>query len=148
MSDLAATARAIIDATAYMTLGTADEEGVPWASPVWYATADHREFVWISRPEARHSQNIAVRPQVSIAFFDSHVPIDTGEGVQVSATAEQVQGAEVDRVMEIFSRESLAQGGGAYTGDDVRGAAHLRPYRAIASETFLGRNGRRTLVEI
>ena len=27
----------IIDAARYMVLATADEDGLPWASPVWFA---------------------------------------------------------------------------------------------------------------
>jgi nitroimidazol reductase NimA-like FMN-containing flavoprotein (pyridoxamine 5'-phosphate oxidase superfamily) len=42
-------ARAIIDANLYMTLGTADEEGQPWVTPVFYATGDYTEFYWVSR---------------------------------------------------------------------------------------------------
>jgi hypothetical protein len=42
--DLGALARSIIDSNRYMTLGTADGSGVPWVSPVWYASADYREF--------------------------------------------------------------------------------------------------------
>jgi hypothetical protein len=33
--DLASVARGIIDLNLYMTLGTADEDGRPWASPVY-----------------------------------------------------------------------------------------------------------------
>lgn len=149
MSGLEETARAIVDATSYMTLGTADEDGVPWVTPVWYAAADYREFLWISRPEARHSYNIAVRPQVSIVFWDSHVPIGTGKGVYVAAGAEQVtDAAEIARGMEIFSRRSESQGGRTYTADDVREPAHLRLYHAVVTEHWLGLNDRRTRVEI
>ena len=63
-----AMARAIVDANSYLTLGTADAEGLPWASPVWYAPASYREFFWVSKPGARHSQNIAVRPEVGIVI--------------------------------------------------------------------------------
>jgi hypothetical protein len=35
----AAIARETIDASLYMTLATADHEGRPWASPVYYAVA-------------------------------------------------------------------------------------------------------------
>jgi hypothetical protein len=28
----------------FMTIGTTDEEGVPWVSPAWYAPAEYREF--------------------------------------------------------------------------------------------------------
>ena len=40
----------------------ADEAGLPWASPVWFASVDLREFFWVSSPDARHSRNLAVRP--------------------------------------------------------------------------------------
>jgi nitroimidazol reductase NimA-like FMN-containing flavoprotein (pyridoxamine 5'-phosphate oxidase superfamily) len=56
--------RAIVDANRYMTLATADEDGRPWASPVWFATIDRRELFWVSRPDARHSRNIAERPEL------------------------------------------------------------------------------------
>ena len=36
--DLGAIAKAIIDSNLYLTLGTADEAGRPWVSPVYYAT--------------------------------------------------------------------------------------------------------------
>ena len=57
----------------YMTLATADADGVPWASPVWYATEDGRDFYWVSDPGARHSRNIAQRPEIAIVIFDSTV---------------------------------------------------------------------------
>jgi hypothetical protein len=41
--ELAATARVIVDSNRSMTLATADESGVRWASPVWFASADYRE---------------------------------------------------------------------------------------------------------
>ena len=37
--ELGAIARRDIDSHQFMTIGTADEEGVPWVSPVWYAPA-------------------------------------------------------------------------------------------------------------
>ena len=45
---LADVARAIIDANSYMTIGSADESGLPWVSPVWFAPVDRREFFWVS----------------------------------------------------------------------------------------------------
>jgi len=42
--ELGAIARRIIDSNRFMTLGTADEEGVPWVSPAWYAPAEYREY--------------------------------------------------------------------------------------------------------
>jgi hypothetical protein len=84
-----ATARAIIDANGYMTLATADASGLPWATPVWFAPVGYREFLWVSSPEARHSRNLAERPQLGIVFFDSRAPIGTGQGVYMSAPADR-----------------------------------------------------------
>ena len=56
--------RAIIDGHWYMTLATADASGKPWASPVWFAHDGYHESLWISKPAARHSVNLAVRPQL------------------------------------------------------------------------------------
>jgi nitroimidazol reductase NimA-like FMN-containing flavoprotein (pyridoxamine 5'-phosphate oxidase superfamily) len=41
--DLAVLARAILDANRYLTLGTADESGRPWVSPVYYAIDGYRD---------------------------------------------------------------------------------------------------------
>jgi hypothetical protein len=43
-----ATARRVIDSNQFMTIGTADDEGVPWVSPVWYTPVEYREFFWVS----------------------------------------------------------------------------------------------------
>lgn len=138
VSEREAAAKAIVDANSYMTLGTADAEGVPWASPVWFAAASYREYFWVSKPGARHSQNIAVRPEVGIVIFDSTVPINTGQAVYLDALAEQVtDDAELARGMAVFSERSLEQGAGVWTPEDVGRSARLRLYRARASEQFV-----------
>jgi nitroimidazol reductase NimA-like FMN-containing flavoprotein (pyridoxamine 5'-phosphate oxidase superfamily) len=129
--------RSIVDASAYMTLATADERGSPWASPVWYATADYREFVWISAPQARHSRNLAARPEIAIVVFDSTQPPGTGEGAYLSAHAEMVAEPELDRCIEIFSTVSLRQGLAALSRAEVEPPARLRVYRAIATAYYV-----------
>jgi pyridoxamine 5'-phosphate oxidase-like protein len=46
----------IVEANRYMTLSTADADGVPWASPVWYAPDGPDALLWVSDPSARHSR--------------------------------------------------------------------------------------------
>jgi hypothetical protein len=151
-NDPGAIARAIIDSNRYMTLGTADETGVPWVSPVWYATADYREFFWVSSPEAQHSRNVAARPQVAIVIFDSHAPVGTGQGVYMAALAQELSGDELERGIEVFSHRSEADGAPAWTGDDVRPPQPYRIYRATVSEHWVldkaGRPDRRTPVAV
>jgi pyridoxine/pyridoxamine 5'-phosphate oxidase len=135
--DPASTAKAMIDANLYMVLGTADEHGRPWVSPVYYAHVDYREFVWVSRSETLHSRNLLARPEVSIVIFDSSVPIGTGQGVYMAATAEEVTGDARVAAMAVFSRRSLGHGGGAVALDDVEAPAKLRLYRATAAAHYI-----------
>lgn len=104
------TAREIVDANRYMTLGTADESGRPWVSPVWFATEDYREFFWVSSPEARHSRNLAARPQLGMVIFDSQVPVGGAQAVYMAAVAEELADADLERGIAIFTRRSEAQG--------------------------------------
>ena len=134
--ELGAIGRQIIDSNRYMTLGTADESGQPWVSPVWYAPAGYRELFWVSSPEARHSRNLATRPELAIVIFDSTAPIGTGgeHAVYMSALAEQPAGGDLDQGIEVFSRRSEEQGGRAWTREDVLPPAPYRLYRATVSE--------------
>jgi uncharacterized protein YhbP (UPF0306 family) len=131
------TALTIIDASRYMTLATADGSGSPWASPVWFAHDRYRDFLWVSRPEARHSLNIAARRKVAIVIFDSTAEIGTGQGVYLEASAEQLAGAAREDAMAIFSHRSQAQGGRAWTLRDVEDPAPHRFYRAAVSSHYL-----------
>jgi hypothetical protein len=130
--DLASTARAIIDSSLYMVLGTADEEGRPWISPVFFAAAAYREFFWISSPEVTHSRNIAARREVSIVVFDSRVPAGTGQGVYMSAKAETLAGAELERGLAVYPG-SAERGGRTMTPEQVQAPAAYRLYRAAVS---------------
>lgn len=146
MPDPAAVARAIIDANLYLVLGTADQAGRPWVSPVYYAPAGHADFLWVSSPETTHSRNLEARGEVSIVIFDSSVPIGTGQGVYMSAVAEEVTGDDRAEAIDIFSRRSLSHGGREWTVADVEPPARLRLYRAVARDQFLGVDDRRVPV--
>jgi uncharacterized protein YhbP (UPF0306 family) len=135
--DLGAIARAIIDSNMYMTLGTADENGRPWVSPVYYAPERYLDFYWVSSPEAKHSRNLAARPEVSIVIFDSRTPVGSGQGVYMSAVAEELMGDDIERGIAVFSRRSEAHGAGEWNLEDVRPPARHRLYRATASEHFV-----------
>jgi nitroimidazol reductase NimA-like FMN-containing flavoprotein (pyridoxamine 5'-phosphate oxidase superfamily) len=137
MTDLAATAREIIDQSMYMVLGTADEAGRPWVSPVYFAAGEYSHFYWVSLPDAQHSRNLAGRPEVSIVVFDSGVPIGTGQGVYMSARAEELAGEDVERAIEIFSRRGEKHGGRSWSADDVRPPAPHWLYRASVDRHWM-----------
>jgi pyridoxamine 5'-phosphate oxidase-like protein len=139
--DPAAIARAIIDANLYMVVGTADTTGLPWVSPVYYAPAGYRELLWLSSPDARHSRNIQTRPEVGIVIFDSSVPINTGQGVYMSAAAKQLDDSDVADGIELFSQRSVRHGGPPFTASDVREPSRLRLYRATALDHYVLETG-------
>jgi hypothetical protein len=148
--DITARGREIVDSNLYMTLGTADADGLPWATPVYFALASYSELVWVSKPEARHSRNVATRPEVAIAIFDSRQPPGTGRGVYMAARAEELTGhPDLGRALEAFSRRSTDHGDDAFAREDVHPPARLRLYRAIAFEQFvLGEGDQRVAVSL
>ena len=139
MSDpnLDAAAPAVFAANRYMVLGTADADGRPWTTPVWYAREGYEELYWVSSPQTRHSRNIAARPQISIVVFDSQVPVGSAAAVYMQAMAQELTGAELDRGMVVFEREGAAQGLRPWTLADVTAPAKHRLYRATVTEHWV-----------
>ena len=135
-------ARRVIDANSYMALGTADETGHPWVSPVWFAAEDYRNFHWVSSPEARHSQNLAARPEVAIAIYDSTAAQGTQEAVYMSARAEELTDNELERGVELFDRVSRRKIDRAWELSDVQEPSPIRLYRATAEEHYVLIRGR------
>jgi nitroimidazol reductase NimA-like FMN-containing flavoprotein (pyridoxamine 5'-phosphate oxidase superfamily) len=135
-ADLAAHALAIINANLYLTLGTADQDGRPWTSPVYYAPAGGREFHWVSATDARHSRNLAERPQVSIVIFDSTVPPYHGRAVYALGEARELSGSDLDRALGLYPRTDRA-GATPVTREEVTAPAPYRLYRATASDLWV-----------
>lgn len=134
-------AHRIIEANSYMTLATADETGRPWATPVWFAhsAADGDEFVWVSRPGTRHSENIAERPEVAIVVYDSSVPVGSAAAVYVVAVAHAVADDDDERAaaLAVFNDGAAAGGIPVWNEADVTGSAQFRLYRARATAVFV-----------
>ncbi len=134
---IVAIGRSLLERCHYLVLGTADNSGRPWTSPVYFATLDCREFFWVSAPDARHSRNIETRPEVSIVVFDSTVPLGEGGGVYMTAVAEQLPAAGMERGIGIFSAASLRDGGRRWTTADVDPSARFRLFRAQATAQWV-----------
>jgi len=130
--ELAAKARRIVAANSYLTLATVDADGHPWVSPVYFTPDGSGRFLWVSSPTARHSRNLAERPDVALVVFDSTVAIGRGEAVYVEAQARLVAEADLDRSTAVFASRSEELAG--YTADEVRPPAELRLYEAVAAE--------------
>ena len=149
LDELRALGRAIVDDSLYMVIGTSDEAGRPWVSPVYFAPDSYRDFIWVSRPDARHSRNLAARPELSIAVFDSSVPIGTGRGVYIAGSGRELARDDRGTALEVFSRRSLGHGGRAWTPADVEPPAALRLYCGTSAEQYvLDASDRRVAVRL
>jgi nitroimidazol reductase NimA-like FMN-containing flavoprotein (pyridoxamine 5'-phosphate oxidase superfamily) len=128
-------ARAILHGNLYLTLGTVGADGRPWTAPVYFAPAGDREFVWVSMTDARHSEDLAERPDVSLVIFDSTVRPYHGRAVYAAGQAQKVPDDEVDRALEVYPRPGT--GASSVTLDDVTGSSPYRFYRAIAEDLWV-----------
>ena len=129
----------IVASNRFMTLATADADGLPWASPVWYAPDGEGALLWMSKPGARHSRNLAERLQLAIVIFDSTVASADAAAVYFDAVAEQAP----DRV-GVYSAHSVALGLDEVTVAEVTEPGPFRLYRAaIVAGWELGPGDRR-----
>ena len=139
-ADLPAIGRELIDVTLFLTLATSDADGVPWASPVYFAPNGYSEFYWVSVPDVTHSLNIAQRPEVGIVVFDSRQRPGSGLAVYMSATASPVAEEELDRALAIYNNRfpnPADYGLWGFTRDDVEAPAAVRLYRATVSQQWM-----------
>jgi uncharacterized protein YhbP (UPF0306 family) len=138
--DLTTIAKDTIDSTLYMVLGTSDEAGQPWVSPVYFTASKYKEFYWISSPETKHSRNIAKRPQVSIVIFNSQVPVGKAQAVYMSAAAAELTGSDLEPGLVTYNGRfpDPARHGLQDTKlEEVRPPGLYRLYRAVASEHWM-----------
>ncbi|MGB3444739.1 MAG: pyridoxamine 5'-phosphate oxidase family protein [Actinophytocola sp.] len=128
-------ARAILDGNSFMVLATSDADGVPWATPVWFATEDYRSLYWVSSPDAQHSRNLAVRPEISVAVFDSTQRPGEVQAVYMSGTAALAR--DVEEGIAVFSRVAVREGLGEWGASRVTGDARLRLYHATVAAHYV-----------
>jgi Pyridoxamine 5'-phosphate oxidase len=133
--DLWPTVPRLLEGNTYCVLATADAEGNPWATPVYFSPRDDRELFWVSSPDARHSRNIAVRSNVAVTVFDSGVPIGGAEALYLEARAALVDPRSHADALPVLNRRLPARQ--ALTQDDLSPAGPMAVYRADVSRHFV-----------
>jgi uncharacterized protein YhbP (UPF0306 family) len=136
-TDNNAHARAVLDGTTYVVLATADANGVPWATPVWFAHDGLDRLYWLSWPGTRHSQLIEQRPEVALTVFDSNAVPYEGTAFYATARAGRCPDEQLDTGLAVFNRRSLAQGLGEVTREQLTGQSRLRLYVAEITEAWV-----------
>ncbi len=79
----------IISSNQYMTLATVDDNGV-WTAPLWYAYGTGKIF-FISNTESRHAKAVLERSSVSVSIFDSRLPPEKVNGLQIVGRCRQLR---------------------------------------------------------
>jgi len=119
----------------YLVLGTTNDDGRPWVTPVFYAADGEHRIVWVSAPDSRHSRNIAARPDVAITVFDSHAPIGGAEALYLEATAGFVPDEQGEASLALLNNRVPA--GKQLTADDVGRAGPMRLYQATVTQHYV-----------
>lgn len=119
----------------YLVLATADAEGLPWATPVFYASHDTHRLLWVSAPDSRHSRNLDERPTVAMTIFDSHAPIGGAEALYLEAAATPV--GDADRAAALHTLNARLPAHQRLAMADVEAPGPLRVYRADVSRHFV-----------
>ncbi|GLL02251.1 hypothetical protein GCM10017581_039930 [Dactylosporangium matsuzakiense] len=130
--DLHAFARELLDEHRYVVLGTADGHGDPWVSPVFYALDGYSSVLWLSRPDARHSRNLAVRPRLSLVVYDSTAAIGAAKAVYMTARA-----AIDPDGLDAYNRGCTAKGAEPFPPEKINDNGPFRLYRAVVDEHWV-----------
>lgn len=130
-------ARQIILENDYMTIGTADLDGTPWVSPVYFVFDQELNLIWVSNKDSRHSRLIKENPRVAIVIFDSKVQEGAGDAVYIEATAHEMSDEkEIEAGMKVRAMRESAEEFKVKNVSDVQGDNSWRMYQATPSKVY------------
>jgi uncharacterized protein YhbP (UPF0306 family) len=119
----------------YLVLGTADADGRPWVTPVFYAADGEHRVVWVSAPDSRHSRNIAARPEVAITVYDSSAPVGGAEALYLEATAGYVEDDGRNAALAVLN--SRLPDSHRLGTEDLEPSGPLQVYQAAITRHFV-----------
>ena len=115
----------------HLVLATADADGKPWISPVFFARDDHNNLYWVSDRNSRHSRNIRQRAEVAVVIF-GRLPSGEIEALYIDASAKElVDPNEIELGMKVLQKRQQARRFTVYEVTDVTGEACWRMYKTI-----------------
>jgi hypothetical protein len=135
--NLEAYAREMLDEHRYLVLGTADADGEPWVSPVFYALDGYSRLYWLSDPQSRHSRNLAVRPSLSMVVYDTGAPVGAARAVYMSGHAEIVSGDTLAEELRRYNDGGAGKGASEFGLPSVGEGGTLRLYRATITDHWV-----------
>ena len=97
-------ARHVIETNNYVTVATTDNEGNPWAAPVFFAYDKDYNLYFLSAVDSRHAENLAQNPNIAAVIFDSTSPVGQSDGVQLEGKVIPVERKAVAKVINIYCK--------------------------------------------
>jgi hypothetical protein len=134
--DIPAYAQAIVDENTYLVLGTVDDWGTPWTTPVFFAAQSVREFFWVSDIDADHTRNLLARPQISLVTFDSTVVPGDARALYAIGTAAEVAPADLERALRVYPGPTRP-GVRSFSAGELTTPASWRLYHAVIAEAWV-----------
>jgi uncharacterized protein len=103
---LRAIARAILESTELCAMATLADDGRPHINTAYFAFdgAGDMRLYFLSHPDSLHCRNIARRPEMAVAVFDTRQPWGApGKGLQLFGTAGLATGEAASRAREAYA---------------------------------------------
>lgn len=97
--DIKARIREVLERCRLMSLATVDEGG-PWVADLIYVFDDDFNIYWMSSRNVRHSKAIETNGQAAGAITLPTGPGEMNFGIQLSGTAERIDGARYDLALK------------------------------------------------
>jgi hypothetical protein len=124
MTDRGVVERLLV-ANRYLVLGTADADGRPWVTPVFFAALEPDRVCWVSSPDTA----------LAITVFDSTVEVGKAEAAYFDADAAQLAAGEIDSALHALnSRVPPAKW---LSRDDLRPLGPMVVYQATLRRRYV-----------
>ena len=76
--------------------------GKVWIAPLAYVVDEEYNFYFTSATDSIHCQHIKNNPNVAFSIFNSTLPSDTVDGLQIAAVAGQVESKDLKAVVDLY----------------------------------------------
>lgn len=130
----------IIANNRYLSLATTDGNH-PWIAPIAYVADRDYSLYFYSAITSKHITDIARKPTVACAIFDSTKSSDDADGIQMIAAIKEVPVPDLLRVMELYFRLSFpdpdARARWMRPVEDFCGDAPQRFYQLIPTNVYI-----------
>ena len=134
MKDLKAVIAEYLGITKVMQIATCVDD-TPWCCTVYFAYDDDWNLYWISKPEQRHSREIAKNPKVAGAIaYDQQPSQRVVRGLQFEGTAELLSGREEEKASKYYIKQLDRE---ASLLEDIRSGANPHKFYRIKPSKFV-----------